>query len=244
MRDEIRDAIETIEAAIGEWTTADWTHELGCEHGCDDCTDPDHAPDYCDGGHAEDCETCREAEISAQSADLSARAAIEALRDGDWRRADRELTEAVECEQQYGDAPVWGAVRSSVRAAITTVIDDQWQDAALRGLRIVRSESVAIVDDGADRWMTYCDDLAPAPSDSWSETERRASTLASGDDEDAAIPYQEVCDECPVVISSHGTCSGTRREQARLLKLAVREHLINREDALGWATSIAEASAA
>lgn len=86
--------------ATGRWTDADWTHEIG--------QDDDGEPIYCDGD-TEDCETCAEAKDAAADAEVHAAEALAALDRDDIAGAKASASLCLACEDQFGDAPTWGA---------------------------------------------------------------------------------------------------------------------------------------
>jgi len=98
--------------ATGSWTTADWCHEVPGSR------NDDGEPDYCDGGNADTCETCAEAESAASGAEDEAADAMIAALNGDWDAALRHAEAAKAAEDQFGDAPTWGPFCDAIQAAV------------------------------------------------------------------------------------------------------------------------------
>jgi hypothetical protein len=213
MATTIRDAMDLIRETIGTWQTTE----------CAECPESDRA-----------------------AAGEYARAALSDLRDGRYMSAIDAIEQSAEIEREYGDAPIWGPVAAAVREAVATAIDEAYTEAAWRGLRTVSSGDVIQIDDGCDRWLAWRDDLALAETDPTDDrTLRQRAGVLSEDDEERleaeADAYQELCDAASVVLSSQGSSSGSRRDRALLLRAAVQQRLIDREDAAEWAPCLRQA---
>ena len=87
-------------AAVGAWTTAEFTHEA------DDHTY--ERASYCDGDDPS-CSTCRSCALDAAAAERAAYRAIMAYRAGRRAEAADLAAEAADTERNWGDAPTWGA---------------------------------------------------------------------------------------------------------------------------------------
>lgn len=103
-----QEIIAAIEDASSRWVCCDWTHERRDEGGV--VYDDDDDVVYCEGGHADKCSYCAEADEAAEAAAEYGRDAIVALRRGDVADASEAIEQAVALENEWGDSPVWGPV--------------------------------------------------------------------------------------------------------------------------------------
>lgn len=106
---DILAAIAAVQTARAAWTCADWTHES-------QEVDEDGDPIYCSGGDVDDCPTCYDAKISAESAASEGYEAITCLRAGDVDGALAAVERAAALERAYGDDPVWSIAVAAVKA--------------------------------------------------------------------------------------------------------------------------------
>ena len=101
-------ASEAISDAIDAWTECDWCHERTDAGGI--VYDKNDDPVYCEGGNADECETCEKAKDAAEEAQRCGRQALEHVEQHDFYAAWDEVEQAVGAENDWGDAPVWGPV--------------------------------------------------------------------------------------------------------------------------------------
>jgi hypothetical protein len=89
-----------IHGAIAGFASCDWTHNNG--------RDESGEPNYCSGGNPDTCETCREANQDARTAQVHGFSASLALVRGDFEKVLDHVRSARDLERKWGDAPAWG----------------------------------------------------------------------------------------------------------------------------------------
>src|ERR1035437_5811364 len=93
------------DAATGNFSCADWTHDLK-QDGVTLLTEDGYgSPILCDG--EEECDTCDKAKAAADAAEEFANEALDAAERGEWVEARDLAKKAAAKEEQFGDAPTW-----------------------------------------------------------------------------------------------------------------------------------------
>lgn len=111
----VQTLIAAINRGIEGFAKCDWTHEnwsLGRdEHG---------QPVYCSGGHSDTCETCREADADAKSAQEYGHEALAEINAAfNVYKVAGLVRNARDCEQKWGDAPAWRDALRLAEAAVS-----------------------------------------------------------------------------------------------------------------------------
>ncbi len=110
-----------LEEATGNWTGADWTHEL--HHRGAIVRDDDGDAYYCNGDRP-NCSYCATCKDAAAAAEDEAAQAIEYAAAGLWMDALDSARTVFSLEEEYGDAPTWRPFLHAVEWAVEIATGD------------------------------------------------------------------------------------------------------------------------
>lgn len=119
---QVAQVTQAYDRATGTWIGADWTHEY------DGPANAGRGVVYCDGS-TPDCATCAAAAESSEDAEALAAEAMKHIAAGRWEEAETAAQDAVDLEDQWGDAPTWGPFLAAIQSAIEDIEDIEEQQA-------------------------------------------------------------------------------------------------------------------